>query len=126
MTMTINTVCNRNAESGTKCLKMTTPKYSLLDTATQTYFSLIKQIHIPHSIGLCVTSTVAQFLPSTYLRHFCKQNQSLVPLICMSGSLKFMNCCKSFQSKHGQPWPRKGESWFSSMSDFLQKCLKML
>ena len=96
-------------------------RYSLPDTATQAYFSLIKQIHIPHSIELCVTSTVAQFLPSTFLRHFCKQNHSLVPLICMSGRLKFMNCCKSFQSKHGQPWPRKGESWFLSTSDSFTK-----
>ena len=39
----------------------------------------------------------------------------------MSGNLKFMNCCKSFQRKHGQPWPRKGESWFLSMSDFFTK-----
>ena len=32
-----------------------------------------------------------------------------------------MNCCKSFQSKHGQPWPRKGESWFLSTSDSFTK-----
>ena len=79
-------------------------RYSLPDTATQAYFSLIKQIHIPRSIELCIKRTVAQFLPSTFLSHFCKQNHSLVPLICMSGSLKFVNRCKSFQSKHGQPW----------------------
>ena len=47
---------------------------------------------------------------STFLRHFCKQNHSLVPLIYMSRSLKFMNCCKFVQTKHGQPSPCKRET----------------
>ena len=58
---------------------------------------------------------------STFLRHFCKQSYSPVPLIRMSRSLKFMNCCKFFQSKHGQPWPCKGGSWSLSMSDLFTK-----
>ena len=69
---------------------------------TSIFFFNQLQIDFPHSIELCVTSTVAQFLPSTFLRHFCKENQSLVPLICMRCSFRFMNCCKSFQNRH---WP---------------------